>query len=119
MVYAPTPCDVPAFSPGGPGAPYVLFLSLQPQPGAFGTNLGFGSTCFPVLPAGPAELVLVDTLGLFPALLPGAAARAEAAWEALRTLEARMPLRSDVIERSPRDAELDLFERLGYGGGGE
>lgn len=24
MVYAPTPCDVPAFSPGGPGAPYVV-----------------------------------------------------------------------------------------------
>ncbi len=53
------------------------------------------------------------------ALLPGAAERAAPAWEALRALEARMPLRSDVIERSPRDAELDLFERLGYGGGGE
>ncbi|MCB9879047.1 MAG: IPT/TIG domain-containing protein [Planctomycetes bacterium] len=60
----------PAF---GPGAPYVLFLSLLPQPGAFGTNLGFGSTCFPVLPTGATELVLVDTIGLFPALLPGAA----------------------------------------------
>jgi hypothetical protein len=57
----------PAF---GPGAPYVLFLSLAPQPGALGTQLGFGETCFPVLPAGATELVLADTFGLFPALLP-------------------------------------------------
>jgi hypothetical protein len=57
----------PAF---GPGAPYVLFASLLPQPGALGTQLGFGETCFPVLPAGPAEFVLADTFGLFPALLP-------------------------------------------------
>ncbi|HZN38598.1 MAG TPA: IPT/TIG domain-containing protein [Planctomycetota bacterium] len=57
----------PAF---GPGAPYVLFLSLLPQPGAFGTQLGFGETCFPVLPAGPLDLVLADTFGVFPALLP-------------------------------------------------
>lgn len=59
----------PAF---GPGAPYVLFLSLAPQPGALGTQLGFGETCFPVLPLGASELVLADTFGLFPALLPGA-----------------------------------------------
>lgn len=57
----------PAF---GAGAPYVLFLSLQPTPGAFGTALGFGNTCMPVLPLGPNELVLADTFGLFPALLP-------------------------------------------------
>ncbi len=61
----------PAF---GPGAPYVLFVSLLPQPGVFGTQLGFGETCFPVLPSGPAELVLADTFGLFPALLPAAPA---------------------------------------------
>jgi hypothetical protein len=54
----------------GPGAPYVLFLSLLPQPGALGTQLGFGETCFPVLPAGASELVLADTFGLFPAVLP-------------------------------------------------
>jgi hypothetical protein len=59
----------PAF---GPGAPYVLFVSLLPQPGAPGTQLGFGETCFPVLPWGPTELVLADTFGLFPALLPAA-----------------------------------------------
>ncbi|HEU4420310.1 MAG TPA: L-type lectin-domain containing protein, partial [Planctomycetota bacterium] len=59
----------PAF---GPGAPYVLFVSLLPQPGALGTQLGFGETCFPVLPWGPTELVLADTFGLFPALLPAA-----------------------------------------------
>lgn len=53
------------------------------------------------------------------ALLPGAEERARAAYAALRALDARMPLRADVIQRSPRDAELDLFERLGYGGGGE
>ena len=57
----------PAF---GPGAPYVLFVSLLPQPGAVGTQLGFGETCFPVLPWGPTELVLADTFGLFPAVLP-------------------------------------------------
>jgi hypothetical protein len=61
----------PAF---GPGAPYVLFLSLLPQPGVPGTQLGFGQTCFPVLPAGPFELVLADTFGLFPAVLPAAPA---------------------------------------------
>ena len=59
----------PAF---GPGAPYALFLSLLPQPGAIGTQLGFGETCFPVLPAGGTELVLADTFGLFPGLLPAA-----------------------------------------------
>ena len=59
--------DPPAF---GPGAPYILFASLLPQPGALGTALGFGNTCFPVLPAGPTELVLADTIGLFPAILP-------------------------------------------------
>ena len=53
------------------------------------------------------------------ALLAGAEERAAAAHAALRALDARMPLRADVIERSPLDAELDLFERLGYGGGGE
>ncbi|MFK7739880.1 MAG: IPT/TIG domain-containing protein [Planctomycetota bacterium] len=57
----------PAF---GANAPYVLFASFLPQPGAPGTSLGFGSTCFPVLPAGPTELVLADTFGIFPALLP-------------------------------------------------
>ncbi len=61
----------PAF---GPGAPYVLFLSLLPQPGVPGTQLGFGETCFPVLPAGPTELVLADTFGLFAAVLPAAPA---------------------------------------------
>lgn len=59
----------PAF---GPGAPYVLFLSLLPQPGVPGTQLGFGQTCFPVLPMGATELVLADTFGLFPAILPAA-----------------------------------------------
>ena len=59
----------PAF---GAGAPYVLFLSLLPQPSALGTQLGFGETCFPVLPTGATELVLADTFGLFPALLPAA-----------------------------------------------
>lgn len=54
----------------GPGMPYVLFASLLPQPGALGTALGFGDMCFPVLPTGASELVLVDGFGLFPALLP-------------------------------------------------
>jgi hypothetical protein len=58
----------------GPGAPYVLLLSFLPQPGVLGTQLGFGETCFPVLPLGPTELVLADTIGLFPALLPAAPA---------------------------------------------
>ena len=58
----------------GPGAPYVLFLSLAPNPAAPGTALGFGNMCMPVLPMGPAELVLADTIGIFPALLPAAPA---------------------------------------------
>jgi hypothetical protein len=54
----------------GAGAPYVLFASLLPQPGAIGTGLGFGNACFPMLPAGATELVLADTFGLGPSLLP-------------------------------------------------
>ena len=54
----------------GPGGPFVLVMSLLPQPGAPGTNLGFGETCMPVLPTGPLELVLADGFGLFPALVP-------------------------------------------------
>jgi hypothetical protein len=54
---------------GGSGLPYVLFASLAPQPGAFGTQLGFGETCFPVLPSSANELVVADTFGLLPALL--------------------------------------------------
>jgi hypothetical protein len=54
----------------GPGAGYVLFASLLPQPGAPGTQLGFGETCFPVLPTSGNELVLGDSLGLGLGLLP-------------------------------------------------
>jgi hypothetical protein len=54
----------------GPGAPFVLFASLSPQPGAPGTGLGFGSTCFPVLPLGATELVLADSFGIFPSIFP-------------------------------------------------
>jgi hypothetical protein len=54
----------------GSGAPFALFASLLPQPGALGTNLGFGQTCFPVLPTGATELVLADSFGLFPAIFP-------------------------------------------------
>ena len=55
----------------GPGAPYLLFASLAPQPGALGTNLGFGNACFPMLPMGPTEFVLTDTFGIGPSLLAG------------------------------------------------
>ncbi|MCC7398539.1 MAG: IPT/TIG domain-containing protein [Planctomycetes bacterium] len=68
--WQPFSIDVASPSGFGPGAPYVLFLSLLPQPGAIGTQLGFGETCFPVLPTGATELVLADGFGLFPALLP-------------------------------------------------
>lgn len=54
----------------GPGAPYVLVGSLLPQPGAIGTNLGFGSACFPMMPLGAAELVLANTLSVGSGLLP-------------------------------------------------
>jgi hypothetical protein len=60
--------DAPAAA--GAGWPFVLVLSLSPQPGAFGTALGFGNTCMPVLPLGPFELVLADSTGLWPGLLP-------------------------------------------------
>lgn len=55
----------------GAGAPYLLFASFAPQPGAVGTALGFGNSCFPMLPMGPTEFVLSDTFGLFSGLLPG------------------------------------------------
>ncbi|HEX5051669.1 MAG TPA: IPT/TIG domain-containing protein [Planctomycetota bacterium] len=58
----------------GPGAPYILFLSLAPNPGAPGTALGFGSMCMPVLPWGPTELVLADSFGIFAPVLPSAPA---------------------------------------------
>ena len=54
----------------GPGAPFVLVMSLAPSPGAFGTSLGFGSMCMPVLPFGPTEFVLGDTSGAFSPMLP-------------------------------------------------
>ncbi len=68
--WQPFSIDVASPTGFGPGAPYVLFVSFAPQPGAFGTQLGFGETCFPVLPKGPTEHVLADGFGLFPALLP-------------------------------------------------
>lgn len=40
-------------------------------------------------------------------------------WEALVVSEASLPIRSDLVRRSPLDAELDLFKALGYGGDGE
>lgn len=66
------PFDISIANPPtfGAGAPYALFASLLPQPGALGTSLGFGDACFPVLPLGATELVLADTIGVFPALLP-------------------------------------------------
>lgn len=54
----------------GPGAPYLLFASFAPQPGAPGTALGFGDACFPMLPFGPSELVIADSFGVVQALLP-------------------------------------------------
>ena len=57
----------PAF---GAGAPYILVGSLLPQPGAIGTSLGFGNACFPMMPLGPAELVLANTFGVSSGLLP-------------------------------------------------
>jgi len=59
----------PAF---GAGAPYLLFVSASAQPGALGTNLGFGSACFPMLPMGPTELILADSFGFGLGALPAA-----------------------------------------------
>lgn len=72
--YQPFGIGIDVTPAAGPGMPYVLFASLLPQPGAIGSSLGFGDMCFPVLPAGPTELVLADGFGLFPALLPAPAA---------------------------------------------
>jgi len=58
----------PAF---GPAAPYILFGSVAPQPGALGTSLGFGDACLSMLPMGPSEFVLIDTFGVGPGLLSG------------------------------------------------
>jgi len=59
--------DPPGF---GAGAPYLLFASLLPQPGAPGTALGFGNACFPMLPQGATELVLADSFGFGLGLVP-------------------------------------------------
>lgn len=68
--HQPFRIDMAAPTAAGPGVPYVLVLSLLPQPGALGTALGFGNTCMPVLPLGPTELYFADSWGLFPSLLP-------------------------------------------------
>lgn len=68
--YQPFTIGLDSATAAGSGMPYVLMLSLFPQPGAPGTALGFGDTCMPVLPFGPAELVFADSFGIFPALLP-------------------------------------------------
>ena len=52
------------------GAGYILLLTLQPTPGAPGTQLGFGNACMPMLPLGPAVFVLADSFGWLPAWLP-------------------------------------------------
>ncbi|MCU0864133.1 MAG: IPT/TIG domain-containing protein [Planctomycetes bacterium] len=72
--WQPFAIEMAAIPSHGPNAPYALFLSLAAQPGAPGSALGFGNACFPVLPTGATELVLADTFGLFPALLPAAPA---------------------------------------------
>lgn len=53
----------------GPGAPYLLFATLLPQPGVVGTGLGFGDACLPMLLPGPTELVIADTFGFGSGLL--------------------------------------------------
>lgn len=68
--YQPFTIDVLNPPQFGPGAPFLLFASFAPQPGAPGTALGFGDACFPMLPWGPLELLLADSFGLVPALLP-------------------------------------------------
>lgn len=58
----------------GPNAPYILLMSLAPNPAAIGTNLGFGSLCMPILPLGPLDFVFADNFGIFPPLFPSAPA---------------------------------------------
>ncbi len=53
----------------GPGAPYVMLMSLAPSPGAIGTDLGFGPMCIPLI-LGPLDFVWADTFGLFVPLFP-------------------------------------------------
>lgn len=58
----------------GAGAPYAMFMSLAPNPGAPGTDLGFGPMCIPIAPFGPLDFVWADTFGLFAPLFPAAPA---------------------------------------------
>jgi hypothetical protein len=53
----------------GPGLPWVMVASLQPNPVAPGTSLGFGNMCMPVSPFGPTELIFADAFGVFSALV--------------------------------------------------
>ena len=59
----------PAF---GAGAPYLVFASLQTAPWLAGSSLGFGNACFPMLPMGPGQLVLLDGFGFGAGILSGA-----------------------------------------------
>ncbi len=56
------------------GAPFVLLLTPLPQPGAPGTNLGFGNACMPMLPLGPLVFPLADNFGWLPPWLPSSPA---------------------------------------------
>ncbi|MGE3353898.1 MAG: IPT/TIG domain-containing protein, partial [Planctomycetota bacterium] len=68
--HVPFSIEMAAPSAVGPGAPWVLVASLLPNPGAPGTNLGFGSACMPMAPLGFTELVLADGSGLVGGALP-------------------------------------------------
>ncbi len=70
------PFSIELQTPGtfGPGAPFVLFGSVAPDPTAPGANLGFGPLCMPILGGGPTLVPLVDSFGLFGGWFPPGAA---------------------------------------------
>jgi hypothetical protein len=69
--FQPLSIEMRAPAISGPGLPWVMIASLQPNPGAPGTSLGFGNMCMPVSPFGPTELIFADAFGIFGAPVAG------------------------------------------------
>ncbi|HEB54028.1 MAG TPA: hypothetical protein ENI87_12305 [bacterium] len=58
MIHAPTPCDVPTFAPGGPGAPYFVADGLPQEGQPFRVEWTTKPTSPGALPAWPAVLLV-------------------------------------------------------------
>lgn len=73
MIHAPTPCDVPTFSMGGPGAPYFLTSGIPRANVPFQVSWSMKPTIPGSLPAWPALLLVsLDPSAPVPLAVAGA-----------------------------------------------